>query len=307
MRLSFTPISLYILFLFISLASNHAMAQINGGFEIWSPSGSPPPFDWRFPAGWTTTNATSEFIGAGVSRNTDSHSGTYAAQLRTLNIFGTITRSQLAIGTCKLDFPHYQLLGYTGGDDLPMVPGQVSFYYKLTTGDASEYAVADILIKRPTGNEFPDTLFYQSVALQGADAYTEVNIDIPEVGINTATDSIVVVFSSNDTNEVALNILYVDDLTIDFVSANDPDPDRHPAFTLYPNPLQSGEPLTINVAGKELHNLKMIDSLGRRIKCSFSKNGDGNLTSVALDYLVPGVYGVIMDDRYVSHFVVIDQ
>ena len=261
--------------------------QQNGGFENWSPSGSPPPFDWKYPTGWTTNNAAVEFNGAGVNRSTDAYSGTYAAQLRTLNIFGNITRSQLALGNVKLDFPKYRLIGYTGGEPLPMVPHGVSFFYKLTTGDTSEYAVVDILIKRrESGDPYPDTVFYESTHLEAASTYTEVNIPISSENINTETDSIVILISSNDTNETAMNVLYVDEVSIDFVSAIDHTQGLQDLYKVYPNPARLSE--RINVSGPDVKKVTITDLAGNIVFAN-NKSFEGTIDCRGTS-LSPGMY-----------------
>jgi hypothetical protein len=306
MRLSLTTFKLSLLFLLTGLAVNFITAQQNGGFENWSPSGSPPPFDWKFPTGWTTTNATTEFITAGVTRNTYHYSGEFAAQIKTLNIFGTYTRSQLALGNCKLDYPHYQVKAWTGGEALSMLPQKVSFFYQLTIGDPVEYAVADILIKHPNGSSSPDTVFYQSVKLPAVDIYTEVNVPIPEAGINIATDSIVILFSSNDTNEIAPNILYVDDVSIDFVSATDPGQLKNEAMVLYPNPVRSGEILNIVFPENKIHDLKILDLTGRIAGGCCDIIVEENYARLGPVHLASGIYCVIADGKFSSRFVVCD-
>ncbi|HZV70738.1 MAG TPA: T9SS type A sorting domain-containing protein [Saprospiraceae bacterium] len=270
--------------------------QQNGGFENWSPSGSPPPFDWKYPTGWTTNNATTEFISAGVTRSTVKHSGTYAAQVKTLNIFGTLTRSQLSLGKGKLDYPHYQVAPNTGGEPLAMIPHEVSFFYQLSIDSPAEYAVAEILVKRPSGSTVPETVFHESVMLPAVDIYTEVKVQIPEAGINIATDSIVILFSSNDTSEVGNNILFVDDVSIDFTSANQPAPKMLADISIYPNPLHSGQEIVIKNSSAEIHDISLTDLSGKLVRCfgNFSHAGL-EIHLPALD-LCPGVYVLVLNN-----------
>lgn len=306
MQKTFTRKAFSFLYLCVCFFLSPAIGQQNGNFESWSPSGSPPPFDWMYPAGWTTTNAATEFITSGVKRSTDKHGGSYAAQIQTLNIFGTLTRSQLALGNCKLNFPEYKLEGHTGGEPLAMIPQQISFFYKLTVGDPAEYAVADVLIKRASGNVVPDTVLHSSIHLQSAATYTEVTIPVPESGIHIATDSIVIVFSSNDTNEVAANILYVDDVSIDFTNANIPIPQDEMVLKVFPNPLHVGQSLTINHAGKDLHEIVIIDTSGRIIEGCFDLFQDGDNTIFTGIPAITGLYNLIIDGRYRTGVVVLD-
>ena len=285
--------------LFFILLHQSISAQQNGGFEDWTPSGSPPPFDWSYPTGWTTTNATTEFITAGVNRSEDAHSGEYSAQIKTLNIFGTNTRSQLVLGNAKLDPPMYRVIGYTGGEPLNMIPESVSFFYKLTQQSPFESAVADILIKRrEAGDPYPDTVFHHSEYLQGTDAFTEVNIPIPDVEINIETDSIVLVFSSNDTSEFGINFLYVDDVSVDFVSATKPVV-RSSSNLVYPNPVHAGHPLTIQKGDvSQVTEIKWIDSFGRTIAEENYPDDDGQFVHLDVCQIPGGIYTLLLNGVY---------
>jgi hypothetical protein len=185
-----------------------------------------------------------------------------------------------------------------------MIPQQISFFYKLTVGDPAEYAVADVLIKRASGQAIPDTVFYTSIHLQSAANYTEVNIPIPESGIHIATDSIVIVFSSNDTNEVAANLLSVDDVTIDFTSSNIPVPLEDLTLKVFPNPIYAGQSLTISHPGKTFQYILMIDHSGRIIEGCFELLQDGDNTILSGIPAIPGLYNLIIDGRYGAGVVV---
>jgi len=304
MQKTFTCKVLSLLCLYVCFFLNTVVGQQNGGFEAWSPSGSPAPFDWIYPTGWTTTNATTEFITSGVKRSTDKYGGSYAAQIQTLSIFGTLTRSQVALGNCKLNYPEYRLEGYTGGEPLTMIPQQISFFYKLTVGDPAEYAVADVLIKRASGQAIPDTIFYTSVHLQSVTTYTEVNIPITETGFQIGTDSIVIVFSSNDTNEIAANLLSVDEVSIDFTSATIPIPHDDITLKVFPNPIQAGQALTISHRGKAFEFVRMIDTAGRVIEGCFDMMMDGDYTILSHMPSIPGLYNLIIDGKYGAGVVV---
>ncbi len=306
MNYSFTSITLFAFFLHLLLFICPLSGQQNGDFESWSPSGSPPPFNWIFPTGWTANNATTEFITAGVTRNTYHYSGEFAAQIKTLNIFGTLRRSQLALGNCQLDYSNYQVRAYSGGESLPMIPDQVSFYYQLTIGAPAEYAVAEVLIKRPSGSSIPDTVYHGTLELPAVDIYTQAHLSITESGINPATDSIVILFSSNDTNEVASNILYVDDVSIDFASSINHLPESQPALIAYPNPVKTGESLNIKIDDDKMHQLQLLDHTGRRLECCFDMTYEGEDLHLSPLDLTPGIYTIILDGRNAYRFVVSD-
>jgi hypothetical protein len=288
----------YIRFLFMLVflvyKENVCFSQQNGGMESWTPSGSPPPFDWLYPTGWTTNNATTEFITSGTKRSTDEHSGTYAAQLRTLNVFGSLTRSQLVLGTAMLDNPNYQVKAYTGGEPLSFVPTALSFYYKLDVDNVLEYAVAEVLIKRGTGTAVPDTVYHEKRMLSPVASYTNVEILIPNVGIDILTDSIVIAFASNDENEAGLNILYIDDVHIDEASALSPGPGAQ-TYSLYPNPVQQGIDVTVEVIGYQLGKLDILDVMGRKVNAEVSMSIDHHRATIHTSRCMPGVYLLMMD------------
>lgn len=281
-------------------------AQQNGGFENWSPSGSPPPFDWKFPTGWTTTNATTEFITAGVRRVTDVHSGTYAAEIKTLNVFGTNRRSQLALGLCKLNYPEYRIEPYTGGEALTSIPKEVSFYYKLSNLDSADVASVEVMIKRPPGMAFEDLVFYARTDLQPAGAYTRMTIPIGESGIDIETDSILIVFSSNGPDAIGTNVLVVDDVAIDFTSSNQPGPITDLIGKAYPNPIQSTGTLTIVSPGYEIHEVHMMDAAGRIVSGCPHLAGDDEKMQLTNLPSVPGIYSLLVDRKYFTRIVVLD-
>ncbi|MEO6131024.1 MAG: hypothetical protein ABIQ02_04195, partial [Saprospiraceae bacterium] len=159
---------------------------------------------------------------------------------------------------------------------------------------------------RGSGSAIPDTVYHYSLHLPAVDIFTEASISIPAFGINIATDSIVIVFSSNDTTEVAQNILYVDDVSIDLTSAIAPDPSMKQEVTLYPNPVRSGEMLTIRHTGKKWHDVKIEDSTGRIVNGCCTWSGDDVTSSIGPVLLSPGIYSLIVDGRNKGRFVMVE-
>lgn len=279
---------------FLAYTGSVCFSQQNGGMESWTPSGSPPPFDWLYPTGWTTNNATTEFTTAGTRRSTDEHTGNYAAQISTLNVFGTLTRSQLVLGIAMLDFPNYQVKAYTGGEPLSIVPTMVSFYYKLNVDNVLEYAVADVLIKRGSGMAIPDTVYHEKRMLSPVAAYTKVEMLIPDVEIDILTDSIVIAFSSNDESEAGLNVLYIDDVRIDEASALNPGPESL-AYSIYPNPVQQGHDVTLDANGNQMYKLDILDVVGRKVKADEGISFLHDKATINTTCLMPGLYFLVMN------------
>ena len=264
-------------------------AQTNGNMEAWSPSGSPPPFDWLYPTGWTTNNGTTEFITSGTKRSTDEHSGSYAAQMSTLNVFGTLTPSVLVLGTAMLDFPNYSVKAYTGGEALTQVPSEVSFYYKLQTGAAFENALFKILIKRGNGSSEPDTVYHEVHGIQAVDAYTEARFSIPEVDISPLTDSIVLVFETNNEIASGINVLYVDDVVVDFISATKT-PGADPGILVYPNPVYSNQSFVIKAEMDEDSGIELFDLMGRKMNEVFFEKWRNDEWKISPNEIPGGLY-----------------
>lgn len=294
------------LYFFCLAFSLEMYSQTNGGFESWLPSGSPPPFDWMYPEGWTTNNATTEFTSAGVSRNTDAHSGTYAARLRTVNVFGELRSAQLVLGNCEISYPTYSVIVNTGGEDLPELPQSLSFYYKLDTGDPGESAMLETLIKRPAGGDEPDTVFWQTTSLPATDTYTKMEIQIPDVDIQIDTDSIVLSFTSNISSPLAQNTLWVDDVVIDFTSALKPVLSVAENVLLFPNPVSRGDVLHLAWENKDYTSIEIlnINGINHSHDCVTQILQHG--ADISTDPLAPGMYCVKSGSVLLGRFVIID-
>ena len=298
--------SCFLIIIFIFLAKMPYMgAQTNGNMEAWSPSGSPPPFDWLYPTGWTTNNGTTEFITSGTKRSTDEHSGTYAAQMSTLNVFGTLTPSILVLGTAMLDFPNYSVKAHTGGEALTQVPTEVSFYYKLQTGAAFENALFKILIKRGNGSGDPDTVYHEVHGIQAVDQYTEARFPIPDVEIDILTDSIVLVFLTNNENASGINVLYVDDIVVDFASATNTTAENN-TVVVYPNPVYSNQSFVVKAEMQEDSQVELFDLMGRKMMDVFFEKWKNDEWRISTNGLQGGLYTLRLGTGQTVKVIVVD-
>ena len=188
-----------------------------------------------------------------------------------------------------------------------MVPSAVSFYYKFNPESPFESGSAEVLIKRrEAGSQFPDTVFYEMYYLSINDDYFEAVIPIPDVGIQTATDSIVLVFSSNDTMEFGINVLHVDDVSIQFTSSSENEI-KNDFVKVYPNPIRAGETLHVSLPyDGDIEEVQLYNSTGRLVSDTqkFYLVGDG--ISLQVTHLLPGIYHLFADGKHLSTLIITD-
>ncbi len=161
------------------------------------------------------------------------------------------------------------------------------------------------MVKRTTESEFRDTIFYEAIFLSAASNYTEAQILIPALEINPQSDSIIIGFYSNDTSGTALNELLVDDVRIDFVSADHPV--RSQKLSVYPSPLNAGAQLTItHDEDIDIKDIKIVDPSGKVHLNSGCSVIDENNITVSTAGLRAGIYCIQINGIWNSRFVVSD-
>ena len=216
---SSVPLCIYFLCLFFAVSALSAQSLPNSSFEDWTPSGSPPPFDWEEPTGWKSNNASTEFTQAGVRRSQTSHSGQYGVLIMTINAFGEDVPGMMANGNPKLDFSTYSLDLMTGGTPVTGRPSGLAGFYRFSSSSPGDSALAVVILKRY--NELTSTnevIGGGSYSLGPTDAYR--SFEVPIVYQSEAIpDSVVVAFySTSPISPVAGGQLNVDDIDLLFGS-----------------------------------------------------------------------------------------
>lgn len=242
----------------------------NEGFETWNPSGQPAPFDWEEPAGWSTSNAASEFAGHAVRKQPMSFSGSYSAEVRTLNLFGDPAPGILVNGTgARID--------HLGGTTdvtlagLPMDPTMTTFggYYRYSSSSNYDSAWVEVHVKHWSSAAGKSVLVGSNTLALGPNGnFQPFSIDIAyelPIGevIDPNQDTLVVAFYSTKPHWPRQGgVLELDDIYGG--ALNTPEYTRED-FTVAPNPARSGHEVNLNlpVGDDETVNWTLTDLTGR--------------------------------------------
>lgn len=237
----------------------------NRGFERWTPSGKPAPFDWQEPEGWTSSNGLTEFIGAAITKTQYPNTISNQVKIKTLNVFGNAVPGLLINGDFTLKLSDTGTLPLLGG-----VPWSGSFksklygLYNFTVTDTTDSAMAVVMFKHyDNANNTPiaDAGGSTVLAPTGPGMFPFV-VDISQITFSTP-DSMVITLVSGKENNFKLG----GELTVDFVSFDQPvavQPIASTTIAIYPNPatnlvsvwgVESGLPYTVlDITGKQLIN-----------------------------------------------------
>ena len=286
-------IASFIFFINIELK---AQTLPNPSFETWVPSGSPPPFDWEEPKNWKSTNAATEFILAGISKSTDSQSGTYSAKIVTANIFGNDKPGILVNGDPALDFPNYTIDVITGGTPISTKPNKLNGFYKFTANSAGDSAfIAVILKKYNSVNNKIDTIGLGTLTLPAASAFTSFEVLINDLDSSVIADSVVVAFySSKPDNTFASGELFVDNISLDFGSGIDNRQYLESTFKVYPNPASGFITIGLNNIANQDVELSVTNVLGQVIFKHSCQDVNSTVKSISLSDCSNGIYLVKM-------------
>ena len=259
----------------------------NDSFEQWDSSGQPSPFNWHQPSDWSSTNPVTEFISAGITKSTDAHSGNFAAQIRTLNIFGTEHAGGLVCGHAKTEIPSYSILPITGGEPVSNKPLKVRGWYKFSSPTAGDSACVIVINKKwNTANSWYDTIGLSRTNLPTASTYTLFEAWITDWDNLNSPDSVVVAFfSSNPDTASSSGILLVDDVELDFTTSISEISENE--FQLYPNPASDELNISFN-KNSSFTSLNIYSSIGKIISAE-KISGETDFT-IDVHSLFSGLY-----------------
>jgi hypothetical protein len=290
-----------LLFAFCLFFINTLMAQSlpNAGFENWTPSGSPPPFDWEDPTGWRSSNAVTEFVSAGCRKSTNKHNGTYAVELKATNVQTKTT--VLCNGQPPLDYANYTLDIIRGGTPITSRPQNFMGYYKLLPDSASDDSVwAVVIMKRYNGGNI-DTVGMGSMVFSAASNYTLFSIPITYTD-TVAPDSIVTAFyyKSSISGGLPVGALYLDDMIIGGAAGTDKS--QVPVMAeIYPNPASTE--VTIGLPGQvgETCTMKVWSTDGRYLM-EVNYLNDGSDLKLDLSGFDNGIYFIELTNARSGRF-----
>lgn len=235
----------------------------NRGFERWTPSGKPAPFDWQEPEAWTSSNGLTEFIGAAVTKTQYPNTISNQVKIKTLNVFGNAVPGLLINGDFTLNVSDTGTLPLLGG--VPWSAGNKTILYGLynfTATDTTDSAMAIVMFKHyDNSNNVPVADAGGSTLLPPTGpGMFPFAVDISQITFNTPDSMVITLVSSKEDN-----FKMGGELTVDFVSFDQPlavKPIANTNITVYPNPatnlvsvwgVESGLPYSVlDITGKQL-------------------------------------------------------
>ena len=201
-----------------SFTTEEAAQLPNAGMEEWEKTASESNWDRWAINGWATYNNmttmtsgtrhnTAYVSRSGSAQSTDAHSGTYAAELRTIgwgagnSAYGTISDSNpkyinkgmLYLGTSPTEYSNLDEQ-VVKGSMFTSRPASISFWYKYSKKNDADYGGMSIWVKDASGNVIASA----TKSNLDASAYTEVTVPLTYNVTAAKAATIYVEFSSSD-------------------------------------------------------------------------------------------------------------
>jgi hypothetical protein len=271
-------------FIFVTaafLTSVNLLAQTptNGDLENWA---SPPMTNYENPTGWATSN---DIVGAfGLSNVTKVtspvQSGTYAAKLESIDIFGLSTAPGL-IGIVTID-PLDQSL--TPGQAFTARPDSITGFYQYAPISGDNFLVLGLLTKwNGTSRDTIGTV--QFVSGTTLSSYTRFSAPF-QYASTTAPDSLTLIISSSAVlnNATVGSIAYVDNINFVSGSTGINDFSINNSVSIYPNPSTE----VISIVGLPYnYELSLTDLTGKIVAKVFTQNA---IHQIDISDLQNGIY-----------------
>lgn len=201
-----------------SLTTEEAANLTNGNLELWEKTLSESNWDRWAIDGWATYNNmttmtsgtrhnTAYVSRSGTAQSTDAHSGSYAAELRTIgwgagnSAVGSISASNpkyinkgiLYLGTSPTDYSSLESQ-VVKGVEFYSRPSSISFWYKYSKKNNADYGGMMIWVKDASGN----IIASGSKSNLNESAYTLVTVPLAYDSTSAKAASIYVEFTSSD-------------------------------------------------------------------------------------------------------------
>jgi hypothetical protein len=247
---------LFIAFVTAFFSAAFAQGVPNPGFEAGT--------DTLSATSWKSTNQfTSSFSIYEFSRNTGSHSGTYAARMETKTVYTLTAPGVATLGTLNFGIGG---LTVTGGIPFAFRPDTLRGFFKHPVSTLDTCYIAVGLFKWNTGLSKRDTIAYaQQYFTTQVNTYTPFTLLLNYLSGSTP-DSMNIVITSALTH--VGSVFYVDDLGFGYLGGVGVQPivKNNDNFSVYPNPsvnqvfvnteFNNSNPTTVkvyNVLGKEMY------------------------------------------------------
>jgi len=241
--------SLLLISFVLVLSSIQLFSQIpNAGFENWANND---------PVGWITL----DFFGDAVSQSSDSHSGSSAAKMQTLDFLGS-------------SLPPILFSGYFA---VPAKPGSLTGYYKFVPTDAKELFSG--IITMVQGGNFVGGGYWETG--QTVSSYTQFTAPIEYFPPEAVPDSAYIEFVVSDTSDAGTGGIgtyaLIDDLGLGgFVGvkeiANRQAPTSYELMQNYPNPFNPSTKIEYSIPEESFVELKVYNLIGQEIATLVNQN-----------------------------------
>ncbi len=251
----------------------------NSGFESWVSFGN-----YENPEHWDTGNQT--VLGVSIittTKTNSSHSGTFAAQMETINFLTFIVPGLVTLGDFEVDIWSQQF-SINGGIPYDQRPQRLNLYYTYNPAQGDKMSIGIWLLKN-ISNPVPDTVgivLFESG--ENVSDYTLLSLDINYLSEDTPELMNIVAVSSNPDSPAAGSVLKIDDLEFDFTTGLNSC--NNPSISIYPNP--AGDHIMI---GEKLfgYDVEIINCNGRKALEYVSVQKK----QVDVSNLSPGLYLII--------------
>jgi len=280
-------------FTFLFNTSHSQNPLPNAGFEEWNNFTGGLQSTYREPVGWNSANQCSELIGTySISRTEDSHSGTYAAELRTRNAFIGSVRINGLMSTADV-ICGVNTGGIDGGIASDLIPDSVVFWYKYIPAGVDTAYVQVMLL---SGD---DTLSYVKGQIhETVNVWTRASFPIPAP---TGTPSVIsTAFNSSwgdgsQGQAVTNSNFKVDD--VEFVFATGINENMEANVDVYPNPMTDA--LHVRLLTASGAQFEMLDATGRTVISAIISQMDSRIDVSRLPqgmyiYQVRGMDNVVL-------------
>ncbi len=243
---------LFILFSLFIVGSAIVQAQIpEGGLNNWTPSAQNTYYE---PTGgwWTTLNTLSALGGpVTVSRTSDVHSGTYAAQLETKQWGTFLLPGLLASGNFIMTAPFIKQ-----GQPFTDKPTRFKGWIKFTSVNGDSSAVLAMLTRFNKATSKQDTIAKALQIIKNSILeYTQFDVSFDYINTEIAPDSILLFFTSsaggNGSPGQVGSTLFVDDISLEY--SNGVQELLMPEFSIdvFPTPATEHLSLSFNTTNTE--------------------------------------------------------
>ncbi len=197
-------------FAFINANTNAQNAIPNPGFENWTNQGN-----YKDPVSWGTINgsvAGACFCAGTCRQATSVHSGSFAAELKTISVFGQTAPGIAATGTINT-----QTQAVDGGVAFNLRPDSIKGWYKYTP-QGTDTASVEIILSKWNGSARDQVGSAKWIKTTAVSSYTEFAKAIA-YSLTIDPDTMVIVLLSSHTNLNSSNVnsdFFVDDLSLTF-------------------------------------------------------------------------------------------